>query len=128
MDRRKYVMRPGEMEPKERAKLARSLPLYLTRAQAAELAGVKDRTIDRWMRWWDESFATPAFPQRAGMVGLKRYYSRTTTHDMAEQPPGDIRVSKIQLLERIGFDPDTVVLEPERIKVETIAEGFRGMV
>jgi len=129
-DPRKCAMRPGEMPAGERAKLARELPQYLTRTQAAQLAGVSERAIDRWRKWWDESFRTSSHDRTvpdAGTVGLKTYYSRATATDMAEQPPGDVRVSKVQLLERIGFgyDEQASAPIPERRPVETIADAAR---
>ena len=122
IDYRAFVAKPGDMEPAERAALAEKLPQYLTREQAAELANVHVRTIDRWRRWWAESFRASMHDQSvpdAGSIGLKTYYSRATGHDMAEHPPGDIRVWKVQLLERIGFTA------PEAPK--TIAQASREM-
>ena len=120
-DYRAFVAKPGDMEPAERAALAEKLPQYLTREQAAELANVHVRTIDRWRRWWGYSFARNGTPSSVtpGSIGLKTYYSRATGHDMAEHPPGDIRVWKVQLLERIGFTA------PEAPK--TIAQASREM-
>lgn len=127
-DYRAFVAKPGDMEPGERAALAEKLPQYLTREQAAELANVHVRTIDRWRRWWAQSFLAADYVPAAsklpaGSVGLKTYYSRATGHDMAEHPPGDVRVSKVQLLERIGFTAP----EQHREAPKTIAQASREM-
>lgn len=86
-----YTMRPGPMHGDQRRELAASLPQYLSRGQAAELADVHIRTVDRWIKLWKRS---------QGSDGLKPYYDRLTIN---EQPPGLIRVSKGQLLERLGL-------------------------
>ncbi len=90
-DGRKYVAKPGAMPPLERARLARSLPEYITREQAAQLAGVDVRAIDRWRRWYESSNFTS---------GLK-----THRGERVGQRGSTVRVAKAQLLERIGFDP-----------------------
>lgn len=125
-DYRAFVAKPGDMEPGKRAELAEKLPQYLTREQAAELANVHIRTIDRWRRWWKASFDYGAQPSLAGNIGLKTYYSRATGHDMAEYPPGDVRVSKVQLLKRIGFREEAqAALDEAKPIIRSIADAVR---
>ncbi len=107
-----FTMQPGEMPAAQRSELARSLPQYLTRDEASSLAGVHPRTIDRWRRLWEKT---------EGRDGLKTYFKRVA---IDEHPPGDVRVSKVQLLERIGFTEDVSAVRPAP---RTIAQASRAM-
>jgi hypothetical protein len=84
---RTYGGQRKEVDPE----LARTLPQYLTREQAAQLACVTVASIDRWRRLWVST---------EGRRGIKTYRQRVA---LAERGEGDVRISKQELLAALDF-------------------------